>query len=250
FSFGSLLYEMLTGRQAFSEPTTVATLAAILHQEPRFDSSISPELQPLLARCLEKDPGQRFQTAADLRAALDRVQRALGRGRLARAALRASAAIWNTRLAWLKWTAAAAGVAGLVWLTWGVVKRSSRAPTQAILTPDYVLSIDPAVSRDGKLLAYASDRAGQGRLDIWLQSLPSGNAIRLMHSDFDARAPSFSPDGKTLAFRLDRGAGEICTVPVSGGPVKRIAPLGLRPRFSPDGKWIAYWTGPEGSSDL
>jgi Tol biopolymer transport system component/tRNA A-37 threonylcarbamoyl transferase component Bud32 len=250
FSFGALLYEMLTGREAFSEPTTVATLAAILHQEPQFHSGVTPEVRPLLARCLQKDPEKRFQTAADLLAALTRVNRALTRGRLATAALRAGATIRNDRSQWARWTLAAAGVAGLAWLVWGLSHRPSTAPTQAILTPDYVLSIDPAPSRDGTLFAYASDRAGQGPLDIWLQPLPKGDAVRLVHTDFDVRSPNFAPDGKTIVFRQDRGAGEICTVPVSGGPVKRIAPLGLNPRFSPDGKWIAYWAGPEGSTDL
>jgi Tol biopolymer transport system component/predicted Ser/Thr protein kinase len=250
FSFGALFYEMLTGREAFSEPTTVATLAAILHQGPSLDSGIAPEVRPLLARCLEKDPEKRFQTAADLSAALDRLDLALGSGPFTRAALRAGATIRNRRLVWAQWALAATFLAGLAWLAWGVSHRPSPAPAQAILTPDFVLSIDPAISGDGTLLAYASDRAGQGPLDIWLQPLPKGDAVRLVHTDFDARSPNFAPDGKTIVFRLDRGAGEICTVPVLGGPVTRVAPLGLHPRFSPDGKWIAYWAGPEGSSDL
>src|SRR5260370_17148142 len=110
---------MLTRRQAFSARTTVATLAAIVLRARRFDSGIAQEVQPLLARCLEKDPGQRFQTAADLMAALHGVQRALGRGRIARAALRASAAIWNNPLPWLKWTPASPGLPRLPCLALG-----------------------------------------------------------------------------------------------------------------------------------
>jgi Tol biopolymer transport system component/tRNA A-37 threonylcarbamoyl transferase component Bud32 len=250
FSFGALLYEMLTGRQAFAEPTTVATLAAILHQEPRLDSRIPTEVQPLLARCLAKKPEARFQTAAALEAALCRLDRALGAGPLKRMLLHAGAVISHRRSRWARWGLAGATLAGAVWLAWNAFNRTARTPVRAILTPDFALSLDPAVSRDGTLLAYASDRAGQRALDIWLQPLPKGDAIRLVHSDFDARSPNFSPDGKTIAFRVDRGAGEICTVPVAGGPVTPVAPRGLRPRFSPDGKWIAYWTGPEGSSDL
>ena len=126
FSFGALFYEMLTGRQPFAEPTTVATLASILYQEPQLDSAIAPEVRSLLARCLQKDPGQRFQTAADLFAALDQVDRALGRGPLSRATLRAAATIRHRRSKWTRSSLTAAGFAALVWLSLGRVEASNR----------------------------------------------------------------------------------------------------------------------------
>jgi len=78
FSFGAVLYEMVTGRRAFSGDNTVSTLAAVLNHEPRPASEISPEvsrdLERIIARCLRKDPARRFQHMDDLRVALQEVK--------------------------------------------------------------------------------------------------------------------------------------------------------------------------------
>ena len=111
------------------------------------------------------------------------------------------------------------------------------------LTSDTGLTTDPAVSRDGSLLAYASDRGG-GPLNIWVQQLTSvGTAIRLTHSDADDHQPSFSPDGTQVVFRSERDGGGIYVVPSLGGQPRLIAKEGRDPSFSPDGKWISYWVG-------
>jgi TolB-like protein len=70
FSFGAVLYEMLSGRRAFSSDTFVGTMAAILHKEP---SAIAapPDLMRVITRCLRKSPADRYQTAAELKAALE-----------------------------------------------------------------------------------------------------------------------------------------------------------------------------------
>ena len=111
------------------------------------------------------------------------------------------------------------------------------------LTWDAGLTYQPALSRDGRLMAYASDRGAEGNLDIWVQQVPYGNPIRLTESEADDHDPHFSPDGLTVAFRSERGGGGIYTVPALGGEEHLIAPQGRRPRFSPDGSQIAYWTG-------
>ena len=72
FSFGLVLYEMLSGRRAFSADTGIATLAAIVRDEPR-PLNISAELERIISRCLRKSPGDRFQTMGEVRAALERV---------------------------------------------------------------------------------------------------------------------------------------------------------------------------------
>ena len=70
FSFGAVLYELLSGRRAFSGENSISTMAAILHKEPA-PLDASPALQQIVKRCLAKQPGQRFQSMADLRAALE-----------------------------------------------------------------------------------------------------------------------------------------------------------------------------------
>ncbi len=111
------------------------------------------------------------------------------------------------------------------------------------LTSDSGLTTDPALSPDGKLLAYASDRGGKGDLDIWVMQVSNGQTTRLTEHEADDREPSFSPDGSKIAFRSERDGGGIYLIPALGGEMKLVARHGRRPRFSPSGELIAYWAG-------
>jgi Tol biopolymer transport system component len=101
----------------------------------------------------------------------------------------------------------------------------------------------PALSRDGRMLAYASDRAGRGDLDIWVQQTAGGAPLRLTDDPMDDQTPAFSPDGSQIVFRSERDGGGLYLIAALGGNARRIAADGRSPRFSPDGKQIAYWTG-------
>jgi len=111
------------------------------------------------------------------------------------------------------------------------------------LTYDSGFTSDPAISPDGKLVAYASDRSGEGNLDIWVQNIATGDRARLAPNPADDTEPSFSPDGSKVVFHSDRDGGGIYTVAVLGGDLKLIAKEGRGPRFSPDGQRIVYWVG-------
>jgi len=82
FAFGSVLYEMVTGRRAFQRESTIGTLAAILHQEPKPLANVPPELERVIARCLRKDPERRFQNMADIRVALEELKDESDSGKL------------------------------------------------------------------------------------------------------------------------------------------------------------------------
>lgn len=119
------------------------------------------------------------------------------------------------------------------------------------LTNDAGLTMDPVISPDGKLLAYASDRADGRNLNIWVQQLlPGGTAVQLTHFDVETNQPSFSPDGSKIVFRSARDGGGIYVIPTIGGEANRLAAGGWNPRFSPDGRWIAFWAGFHSSSVL
>lgn len=119
------------------------------------------------------------------------------------------------------------------------------APVQ--LTRDSGLTTEPALSPDGKLVAYASDRAG-GVLEIWVQPTTGGESRRLTNGDADSHSPAFSHDGARIAFRSERNEGGIYVVPARGGEPVLAAEKGRDPRFSPDGKWLAWWSSPAENS--
>jgi Tol biopolymer transport system component/DNA-binding winged helix-turn-helix (wHTH) protein len=118
--------------------------------------------------------------------------------------------------------------------------RSAWLPTKLTFTSG--VNIDPALSPDGTLVAYASDRAGV-RSNIWLQSAGGGDAIRLTADDADDEEPSFAPDGRQLVFsRRDTG---VLMIGALGGSTRVIAQeaWARTPRISPNGRMLAYWTG-------
>jgi DNA-binding winged helix-turn-helix (wHTH) protein len=151
-----------------------------------------------------------------------------------------------TRRGW--WVLLAAGVAAVTVVASLAIgpalrPKSAAQPTLTRMTWDSGLTTDPALSPDGKMLAYASDR-GATNLHIWIQQLaPRGQAIQLTHGESDDSQPAFSPDGSRIVFRSERDGGGIYVIPSLGGEPALVAARGRNPRFSPDGKWIAYWTG-------
>lgn len=121
--------------------------------------------------------------------------------------------------------------------------RTPEEPKLEQMTRDPGLATDPALSPDGKLLAYASDRGNQN-LNLWVKQLNGeGRAVQLTHDSSDAHEPSFSPDGSRIVYRSEQKGGGIYSIPAIGGEPAELVANGRGPRFSPDGKWIAYWWG-------
>lgn len=254
FSFGVVLHEMLTGRRLFQRGSVASTLAAIVHDEPPALAEVAPlaprELDRILRFCLRKEPGRRFQCMADVKLELEAIRDDPG---ATAPPLQAPLPIKPRLLS--GWRALVAGLLlGLgPAVLWWLLSRPRPAAPQILLsrlTWDAGLTRDPALTADGKLLAYASDRGGSDNLDIWVQQVGGGESIRLTRDTADDHQPCFSPDGTAIAFRSEREGGAIYLVPALGGEARRIAPEGRNPRFSPDGKWIAYWTGHVGGGHL
>jgi serine/threonine protein kinase/Tol biopolymer transport system component len=243
FSFGSVVYEMLTGRCAFRRGSPALTMAAILQSDPeplsKVVEEVPPELERIVMLCLRKKPDRRFQHMVDVKIALEQLAEEHDSGTLVRRPLPARRRLWPAT-ALVAITALAAG-AGAVWL-W---MRPGKPPADAVLTrltSDTGLTNEPDLSPDGKLLTYSSDRGGEN-LNIWVQELAGGSAIQLTRHPADDEEPSFSPDGSRIAFYSSRDGGGLYVIPVLGGEERLVVPHGRRPRFSPDGRQIAYWVG-------
>jgi serine/threonine protein kinase len=249
FSFGVMLYQMLTGRQPFHGESPLLTIAAILRDEPvapaSINAEVSPEVERVVARCLEKDPARRFQNAADLKIVLEWLTRDAGAVKRGTAEPATRTRRWKRAVGVSLATVSAAGViaAAVYWR-----RQPAVAPPSNVVrvTTNLGLTCTPALSPDSRLLAYASDRGGDGNLHIWVQQLPNGQPMQKTRDAADESSPRFSPDGSSIVFERT-GAG-IFAIPTLGDQERLIAPGGLGPQFSPDGTQIAYWVGDPDSS--
>jgi hypothetical protein len=291
WAFACVLYEMLTGHQAFSGATVSDVIAGILERDvdwTRLPARTPQALMRLLRRCLEKDSKKRLRDIGDARIELDEASAPepadAGTGRTRRAP--SAVAIWIA-------SAVALGVLGFALGT--LRNRDRSAPTEVRvhqLTERFGLEEAPALSPDGKAVAFT---AGVGSTrQIFVKLLASGTPLQLsrdaavnhLYPRWSRDASTivyFSPsvagaiqgtlwevpalgggprrlgssiggadinaaDGRLAFFRLSDKSIQLVTTAPDGGNVKVVAvfePLMyyLYPRWSPDGKWIAFQRG-------
>jgi eukaryotic-like serine/threonine-protein kinase len=252
FSFGALLYEMVSGRRAFSGDTRMSTMAAVLERDPPPLRDVAPmhprQLERLIAHCLQKNPAHRIQSMSDVAIALGDLHEEASSSSGSAIVPASASSRYRSRRLWMAGAGAIAVVAAI-----GVSMRPGPAQNPIAATPvirpltfDAGISTDPTLSPDGKLLAYASDRAGNGNFDIYIQQVAGGPATRVTTDAANETSPSFSFDGTRIAFHSSRGGGGIYVIPALGGEPRLVAPHGQDPRFSPKENAIVYWVGPNG----
>ncbi|MEO8596942.1 MAG: protein kinase [Candidatus Solibacter sp.] len=249
FSFGAVLYEMLTGKRAFQGDSKMSTLAAVLRSQPepleKAADGVPRELARIVQRCLRKDPDERAQSMADLRIALKDLKEESESGLLVGVAAPAR----KTLKRWWIGTGvvALAALGSAAWLAYSG-KSAPEAPLQATLLTSYPgLEYSPSFSPDGNQVAFVWTGEYQDNIDIYVKLLGPGKPLRLTTDAASDVAPAWSPDGRWIAFL--RGDSLMLVPPIGGmerevlhAPFVSTAQAG-RVRaaaigWSPDSRWI------------
>ncbi len=232
FSFGAVLYEMVTGRRPFTGDSQAAILAAILQNNPKPASALRhdlpADLDKLAARCLRKDPARRVQTMADLRVAIEDLEED------SKSSIKATAPAirkqFPSRTAVVATALLLAGVGGAYWLTHNRGAHSE-APISAVpLTGNQGLEGQPSFSPDGNQVAYSWNGPNEDNFDIYIKLIGPGAPLRLTTNPAEEYAPAWSPDGRYISFVRDEPNGRkaVMLIPALGGAERKLADVFMR----------------------
>jgi eukaryotic-like serine/threonine-protein kinase len=229
WSFGAVLYEMLTGTRAFPGKSVSDTLVSVLKEEP--DWSALPEDMPapvreLLRRCLTKDRKRRLQAIGDARITIEDALSDASQESGTPVAASRSRWHWAAVAAVLVVAVAAVGIAGYFLTRPAPPALTSQfdlePPPDTIFTNPYAAN---AISPDGRFLVYGAAAAASPAPPLWLRPLDSLGARSLPGTE-SANFPFWSPDSKSIAFfaggklkRVDIAGGApllLCDAPIAG----------------------------------
>ena len=244
WSFGCVLYEMLTGRQAFSGDTVTDVLAAVIEHQPNWHAlpaSTPTRIRELLQRCLEKDPNERLRDMGD---AVSELERALQAATRSRPSIGRHFRSWSARVRWslAATTVLAAAVtistspSGLLWPA-----APAAAPVVTQLTSYPGSESQPTFSPDGDRVAFSWDGEQEDNRDIYVKLVGPGPPWRLTTDPADDVRPQWSPDGKWIAFYRDSEVSSIrgvYVVPPMGGVERRIGDARVGLAWMPDSKGL------------
>jgi Tol biopolymer transport system component/predicted Ser/Thr protein kinase len=257
FSLGIMFHEMVTGQRPFVGDTHASIVSSILRDSPPPITDVHPAhpvgLAKIVKRCLAKDPSRRYQTALDLRNALEELKEELDSGAPVAVAARPPPRKRSPLLAGTIGLTVVVLAAVVYWLR---PSPEGGARSEAVgevafsqLTYAPGPELFPSLSPDGRMIVYAS---GTGvDLDIYSQRVAGQNPINLTpDSPVDDSQPAFGPDGEHIAFRSERDGGGIFVMGATGESVRRLLDFGYHPAWSPDGRQILYVTQSVGDPAL
>jgi eukaryotic-like serine/threonine-protein kinase len=219
FAFGAVLFEMMSGKQAFARDTTAETMTAVLKEDPPELSDpqhrVPPAVDRIVRRCLEKDPQQRFQSARDLSFALSALSGSDSTGAL-------TTTFGPPRLKRAIWIAVPLALLAVVATTWSVA-RYPDAPEERLqfsIAGDRETEISHmALSANGKMLAFVSPDEKTAVPILHVQRVGSASATVIPGTE-GASYPFWSPDGEYVAFFAN---GRLQKVAIAGGSPQVLA---------------------------
>jgi serine/threonine protein kinase/Tol biopolymer transport system component len=249
FSFGAVLYEMVTGTRAFQGTSSVVTLSAVINAEPKppcqLASNLPRDLERIILRCLRKDPARRFQHMADLAVELEEIKTESGT-RIAAGQVPAR----KRRMRWLIALAAAMMVLAVsgVWILWpkptAPLPPLAVGPLTSLPGDEWLATFSP----DGNQVAFAWNGENGDNTDIYVMPVGGVTPLRMTTNPAQDTAPAWSPDGRQIAFVRRQGteaAIYLTTPPLPNSEQKLagvvpVAPVGEQDittiSWSPDGK--------------
>jgi Tol biopolymer transport system component len=262
FALGVVVYEMATGKKAFQGESKAGLAAAILTSQTPPITRIQPSapiaLERALGKCLNKDPDERWQTARDLAGELKWIREDLANNRNSAASKTqprdGQKALRAKRATLLVGTAAALALAaaGALWFYFARIAQSLPPMKVSRVTSYPGLETEPALSPDGKMVAFVWDGENQDNRDIYVKLIEEGVPVRLTRDPADDLSPTWSPDGRLIAFRRESAdRGGIYLVPSLGGSERKLSDLifandgpigGVNTKaldWSPNGKFLA-----------
>jgi eukaryotic-like serine/threonine-protein kinase len=250
FSFGAVLYEMVTGQRAFQGNSKMSVLTSILRDDPQplgeKVANVSHQLETIVNRCLRKDPARRFQSFTEARLALLELQEDSESGNLRSPGSRRFSGLGRRRVAPVLAVTAivALTLAGLFY--WR--NRRTHGPIPELRIAPFASYAGfqgfPAFSADGNQIAFAWT-GGEGRVThIFSKVIGTDAALPLTSGNYPDSLPAFAPDGRSVAFlrSLPQGVTGIYQVSPLGGHERLLAQIptafyrGLS--WSSDSRWL------------
>jgi Tol biopolymer transport system component len=249
FSFGAILYEMLSGKRAFHGESTADTMSAVLREDPPDLSStnktIAPALERVVNHCLEKNPEERFHSASDLAFAIEALSGTQGSGATTISTVAASEAsrlgLSRKLFDRLGWIAAALFLVSTVALAALYFRRAEpRAETMRFSLPvpeKATFGDEHALAPDGSRVVFVAT-GGDGRVrSLWVRALDTAVPRQLPGTE-EASFPFWSPDSRFIGFFA---GNKLKKIDASGGPAQTLAEASSEARggaWGPDGTII------------
>ena len=255
FSLGVVLYEMLSGRQAFARPSAVQSMSAIVEDDPPpIERPVPAQLRWILERCLAKERETRYESTRDLARELAQLRDRYTELTAATSSSQAAVARPRRRVPVHTVGVGLIAAAIIAWCAARLLTNPRAVDISQYQFTPFATALNeqfaPAWSPDGKSIAFLGRRS-PSKLELFVQPANAPTAVVISGSDADvyqANGLFWSPDSRSIFYRCSFGGNQwgLCRIPASGGASALVQLHEIAGTISPDGQSLATFTYPEG----